>query len=273
MSQYIGNDPQGNLPVRNIIATNKNYIINPTFIINQRAFAGGALVNSYGWDGWRGNNDGNMTLSGDTISIVTGKLRHVVEDFGYSGQATLSWEGDSLCAIGQLVDGQETISTPTSSPITFTYPASTSGTEVQFNFQGDGTSFSKPKLEIGTTQTPFEYPTFADEFSKCLRYFERIGVTTNSVEFASGYAASSTATRMTSHFTPKRTIPSCSVSSPSGLTVQPYGTAQAVTSITFGALGIQAMRVQANVASGLTGAIPCSLVINPGEYVDLSAEL
>ena len=177
MSQYIGNDPQGNLPVRNIYATNKNYIINPTFSVNQRVFAGGAVTNgNYLFDRWNCRLNGAVSVP-DANGFVTistfatdGGLRQKVEDFGFVGDVTVSWEGTSLL---QYYDANSQVwSTPAASPVTFSMVAAgASETDVAEQLLWGNGTLKNVKLELGSVVTPFEYPTLGEELAKCQRYY------------------------------------------------------------------------------------------------------
>ena len=216
MSQYIGNDPQGNLPVRNIYATNKNYIINPTFSVNQRGFAGTA-IGGMGYDRWQVTTtqcsvvdaNGFVTLTGSAAVPATHQR---VEDFGYAEQVTVSWEGTAK--LNLFVENGDAWDTGgLTSPHTFNLIAGLSSITDVKTLVGfyDGT-LKNVKLEIGSTQTPFEYPEFGEELAKCLRYYTASSVYMNNSGGAGG-------TNRNGHYLqhewaiPMRTTPAIVVSS------------------------------------------------------------
>jgi len=139
----------------------KNYIINPTFAVNQRVFGGGALADTvYGYDRWKANGvSTSLALSGIVLTITGTALEQVIEDFDYTGDVTVSWVGTST------VQGVNT------SP--YTYTKSAGNDTLTFE---PGT-LSEVKFEIGDTATPFEYPDIGTELSKCERYYIELTIT------------------------------------------------------------------------------------------------
>ena len=161
-----------------VYAANKNYIINPTFAINQRAFAGGAASGTeYTFDRWRLNLGAGDTLSLPdasgfiTYSGASGALQHRVEDgsIPVGTQVTLSWEGTATAT--DYNSSGESWSNFRASPFTFT---TTQGIAVSDSIALLGFTsgtLKNVKLEVGSIVTPFEYPDFGTELSKCQRYY------------------------------------------------------------------------------------------------------
>jgi len=155
----------------------KNYIINPTFSINQRGFAGGALsATAYGWDRWLSNGGaGNFTLLNGEVTIGAGdELQQRIESsqIPTGTVCTLSWEGTSL---GYPAVSQGYTTTGHTSPYSFTMiqeDESGAGIGEYITFK-EGT-VKNPKLELGSVVTPFEIPDIATELAKCQRYYNEV---------------------------------------------------------------------------------------------------
>jgi len=154
----------------------KNYIINPTFSINQRQFAGGATSAAYTFDRWTTNSNdisvslpdvnGFITISGQDIDAKA--LIQRIEDFGFTGEVTLSWEGTAQASYYRASGG--ILPAYVSSPLTMTLLAGNNGGIKEEFYFGNGT-LKNVKLEIGGVATPFEYPDIGTELAKCQRYF------------------------------------------------------------------------------------------------------
>jgi len=158
--------------VSGFITANKNYIINPTFSINQRGYAGGAIGYAlYGYDRWQASTAiTTLVLSGTTVTIPSGeRIQQPIEyNSGLQGQVmTLSWEGTAEASLW-LANGSTLIRG--ASPISFTVTGS--GNYLDYAIFEAGT-LKNPKLELGSTPTPFEYPDKGSELTKCQRYFEK----------------------------------------------------------------------------------------------------
>lgn len=169
-------------------ASNKNYIINPDFAINQRGYVNGTTATGtkeYCRDRWALQASGHSAVFANgavTLAALNG-LEHHIEDNGYRGQLTLSWE-ESGAAPEVVVysNGEEAGTTPVSSPFTFT------ASDVMWFRIKNGT-FSKLKLEEGVKQTAFETPRPADEILRCMRYFERVDMVWETLGIFRGVSA------------------------------------------------------------------------------------
>ncbi len=141
-----------------------NRVINGTFSVNQRSFAGGALtVGVYGYDRWKAGPGGaTYTVSGETATITAGTLQQVIEGVNVpeGGTYTLSWTGTAQAR----VDG----GAYAASPITVTGKTAGANTTVEF---GTGT-VSLVQYEAGSKATPFERRQYGAELVLCQRYFE-----------------------------------------------------------------------------------------------------
>lgn len=145
------------------IASGRNHIINPTFSINQRTFAGGArTAGQYGHDRWKAGTAGcTYTVSGELATITAGSLLQIIEGTSVpeGGTYTLSWEGTAQAR----VDG----GSYASSPITVTGKTASTNTTVEF---GIGT-LTKVQYESGSLVTKFERRPITSELHLCQRYF------------------------------------------------------------------------------------------------------
>lgn len=165
----------------------RNRIINGTFAVNQRVFAGGALTAGvYGHDRWKAGAGGaTYTVSGEIATITSGTLQQVIESVNVSegGTYTLSWTGTAQAR----VDG----GSYAASPITVTGKAAATNTTVEF---GTGT-VSRVQYEAGAATTAFERRHHAIELVLCQRYYESgSGVFAANVDGYVGYRVTKRAT-------------------------------------------------------------------------------
>lgn len=141
----------------------RNRVINGTFAVNQRAFAGGALsAGNYGHDRWKAGAGGaTYTVSGETATIAVGTLAQVIEGLNVpeGGTYTLSWFGTAQAR----VDG----GSYAASPITVT--GKTAGSNITIEF-ATGT-VTRVQFEAGSTATTYERRLYAAEVVLCMRYF------------------------------------------------------------------------------------------------------
>jgi len=141
----------------------KNRVINGTFAVNQRAFAGGSRTSAqYGHDRWKAGSGGaTYTVTGETATITVGTLQQVIEGVNVpeGGTYTLSWSGTAQAR----VDG----GSYAASPITVT--GKTAGSNITIEF-GTGT-VTKVQFEAGSTPTTYERRGYSQELAACQRYY------------------------------------------------------------------------------------------------------
>lgn len=141
----------------------KNRVINGTFSLNQRAFAGGARsAGVYGHDRWKAGAGGaTYTVAGETATITVGTLQQVIEGLNVpeGGTYTLSWSGTAQAR----VDG----GSYAASPITVT--GKTAGSNITIEF-GTGT-VTKVQFEAGASATNFERRLHSSELAAAQRYY------------------------------------------------------------------------------------------------------
>lgn len=164
----------------------RNCVINGTFSINQRSFAGGALAAGiYGHDRWKAGGGGaTYTVTGEAATITAGTLQQVIEGVNVpeGGTYTLSWSGTAQAR----VDG----GSYAASPITVTGKTAGANTTVEF---GTGT-VSLVQYKAGSAATTFERRHFGLELALCQRYYEVSGhdsYYSGSVQFGGAYYATS----------------------------------------------------------------------------------
>jgi hypothetical protein len=193
----------------------RNRVINGTFSVNQRQFAGGALTaGSYGHDRWKaGAGGGTYTVTGEVATITAGTLQQVIEGVNVpeGGAYTLSWTGTAQAR----VDG----GAYAASPITVTGKTAASNTTVEF---GTGT-VSLVQYEAGGKATPFERRLLTAEQLLCYRYTQVL-VYTLSPTPGAGYSVEMVGNACLHVFPVEmRASPSWSVISGSWVTAAPTG--------------------------------------------------
>lgn len=141
----------------------KNRVINGTFAVNQRGFAGGSLaVGVYGHDRWKAGTGGcTYTVSGETANITAGRLQQIIEGANVpeGGTYVLSWEGT---AQGNINGG-----TIQASPIVVTGLTANANVTVQF-FTG---TVTKVQFESGSVRAAYERVLAPVELSNAQRYY------------------------------------------------------------------------------------------------------
>jgi len=152
--------------------SNKNYLINGNFQVNQRVVSGTVVLaaGEYGHDRFKGGSSGCTyifaTSNGiTTLTITAGSLIQVIESSSLvSDDYTLSWDGTAQGKIGA--------GSYADSPITASV---TGGSNLSIEFD-DGT-LSLAKFELGDKSTPFVPKTYAEELRDCQRYYEVLDYT------------------------------------------------------------------------------------------------
>lgn len=158
----------------------KNRVINGTFALNQRAFAGGSrTAGQYGHDRWKAGSGGaTYTVVGETATITVGTLQQVIEGVNVpeGGTYTLSWSGTAQAKVDS--------GSYAASPITVT--GKTAGTNITIEF-GTGT-VTKVQFESGASATTFERRLYSQDLAASQRYYLAM---TGRVMSVSGVAGSS----------------------------------------------------------------------------------
>lgn len=154
-----------------------NLLINCGVPINQRGFAGGSLAaGAYGYDRWKAGSGGcNVTINAGTgvFTHTSGPLQQVVEapQLAWGQALTFSVESPSG-SISVSVGGATGTITAGSGRRGVTLTPSGSG-HMTVQITATGVTYSRPKLERGSSATAFEVRPWAVEFALCQRYFEK----------------------------------------------------------------------------------------------------
>lgn len=154
-----------------------NLLINCGVPINQRGFAGGALAaGAYGYDRWKAGSGGcNVTINAGTgaFTHTSGPLQQIVESpaFAWGLPLTISVENPSG-SIAVSVGGATGTITAGSGRRGVTLTPSGSG-NMTVQMTATGVTYLRPKLERGSSATPFVPRPQALELLICQRYFEK----------------------------------------------------------------------------------------------------
>jgi len=197
-----------------------NYLINPEMRINQRNFGGGSLAaNVYGYDRWKGGSGGcSITVNQSTgvITHTSGTYQQIIETPNLAGKTvTLSVENPSGSVNLNVGGVSGTINAGSGRRgQQFALPAGATG-NITVSVQATGVTYSRLKLEVGTSATPFESRPMAQELALCQRYYETsfaAGVTPGTGQASPGYITCAWTTgKARSQFIPfkvtKRAVP------------------------------------------------------------------
>lgn len=170
-------------------APGQNLLINGSFQVNQRDFAGGALAAGvYGYDRWKAGALGALVSVVDgVVSLLTGSLIQVIKSPGLDGK-TVTLSADVIGPeITGTIDGQ---SGPL--PLAVVIGAGSVGNiEVEID-AGDGVDFADIKIEIGAAATDFQAQTDEAILLECLPYFWKTWVGGTMAEIAGPTAGAGT---------------------------------------------------------------------------------
>jgi hypothetical protein len=165
------------------VGAQPNLLINGDFLINQRAFAFGALADGvYGVDRWKavGAADLGWNATTKTLTIVTGAIRQVMETVAF-GVVNLASQQVTI-SIEDLTSGNLTVQTGSVSgvitsgsgrrSVTLTLGAGDTGNlAVTLTPVSYPVSFRRVKLELGASATPWQARPLTLETALCQRYF------------------------------------------------------------------------------------------------------
>lgn len=172
----IGNDPETDEANWSIQKSGgSNLLINPELRVNQRGFAGGALVAGvYGYDRWKASIGGaSLSIAGDTITLASGGIEQIIETPGLGTKRTVISANITSGSLNYDVEGitgtlsgtgvqKAVIDIPSGSTgnITFKISVSASCSYRQIKFEQDEYS-------------PFVRKLIAEELALCKRYFTK----------------------------------------------------------------------------------------------------
>lgn len=160
-----------------------NLLINGDFAINQRAFSGGALgVGAFGHDRWFSDSaDCYYNVGDGVVGLTAGVLAQVIvpSTMGRSSLAglTLTLSAESLTGSVPFTVGAQSGALPAGAgrqSATITLGAGETGSvKVRLAPPGGGGYFSRVKLEVGASATPWAPRTLAEELALCQRFFAK----------------------------------------------------------------------------------------------------
>ena len=178
-----------------------NLLVNPAFLVNQRAYAGTALSTGvYGYDRWKSGAGGSTMnrLADGTISF-TGTIEQVVDVaqapslVGSSNFAglTLTFSVENLSAPMPVTIGSMAVTLaegPGLRSVTVTLDPATTG-HLVLRLQSSGTTtFLRPKLEFGERATPWIGDWLDAEETRCRRYYQRVASSGTTLLMMAGLA-------------------------------------------------------------------------------------
>jgi hypothetical protein len=162
-----------------------NLLINSTFRVNQRGFAGGVLAEgAYGFDRWKGGPSGcTLTRAADGTVTLSGALDQVVDvahASALAGKANLAGSVLTLSVqdpsgpLPVMIGTKTAIISPGTSRCSVTVSldeVETGNVTVRLN-PSNACSFKHVKLEIGSYATPWVGEGIAIEELHCRRYYQ-----------------------------------------------------------------------------------------------------
>ena len=202
-----------------------NLLVNGSFRVNQRGFAGGALAAGlYGHDRWKAGAGGcNYSVSSGVVAHASGTVMQIVEGPDLAGTTvTLSVEDLEGGSLGVDIDGETGVIEPGSGRrgVTLTVPLSSTGNvAVRLAPTAGAVSYSRPQLNIGAVALPYERRHPQTELALCERYFRKSydpseapgtgGANGFEVLFCAG--ASAAGARRAVRFPPMRAVPAVTI--------------------------------------------------------------
>lgn len=153
----------------------KNILINAECLINQRAFAGGALASGvYGYDRFKAGTGGcNFSVSVGVWTHTSGPIVQIVEapTGVYGTDVTFSVE-DPTGPINVNIGGMTGTITAGSGRrgVTFAIPSGSGNLTAQWS--ATGVTYKRPQLERGDAVSGYDYRSIGHELLLCQRYYE-----------------------------------------------------------------------------------------------------
>jgi hypothetical protein len=175
-------------------APGPNLLINAAFLVNQRAFAGGALAAGvYGFDRWKAGASGcTLARAADGSITLTGALEQVVEvaqaasllgGANFAGRTlTLSVEDPTIPLPVSV--GTKSATIPAGAgrrSATVTLDASETGHLTVRLQPSSACTFKRVKLETGSSATPWSGQPLDMEELRCRRFYQRLVTTSGSL--------------------------------------------------------------------------------------------
>jgi hypothetical protein len=156
-------------------AVGGDYLINGDFSVNQRNFPGGALSDgSFGFDRWKAVGATDLTLSGGTLTLASGKICQVIEAPDLAGETVVVSLDDPSGAVAvELGSASGTI--PAGSgrqSVRLTLGGGDSGNvALSLSAVSGSVGFARVKLELAPAASRWRSRRAGEELFLCLRYY------------------------------------------------------------------------------------------------------
>jgi hypothetical protein len=256
----------------------RNRLMNPSFTVNQRAFAGGALAaGQFGPDRWRAGPGGaTLSIAGDVVTL-TGVIEQPIEAAGLpAGSLAVSLLAPTASLTIDLLVGAAVVATGTIGPgagrrsLRMTLPNAAPGAALLRLTAATSAQFGAVQLEPAGAAGPFEHRPPGVELALCQRYYWRLAGGAGLVTLAPCQVVSAVlAQRAGRPFpVPLRAVPAITAS---GLTVSDGATSSTATIAAdrSSAQGLDLDFAVAGLASPQMGVV----LLGPGAILEASAEL
>lgn len=172
------NTPGGTGPANNLL-------VNGSFALNQRGFAGGSLgAGSYGFDRWKAGTAGaSLTRASGVLTLASGAIQQVIEpeifELGAIGGQSLTVSLDHVAGAAITVSafGADMVLDDVGGrpAATFAIPGGHEGTvTVMLAAPAGSAQLARVKAEIGDTATPYLPRPLPQEEMLAYRYFKKI---------------------------------------------------------------------------------------------------
>lgn len=156
-------------------AVGGDYLINGDFTINQRDFPGGVLADgNFGFDRWKAVGGANLTLSGEVLTLASGKIRQVIESPDLAGESVVISLDDPTGAISvELGSASGTI--PAGSgrqSLRLTLGGGDNGNvALSLSAVSGSVGFARVKLELAPAASRWRSRRAGEELFLCQRYY------------------------------------------------------------------------------------------------------
>ncbi|MBZ6076421.1 DUF2793 domain-containing protein [Microvirga puerhi] len=170
-----------------VMPAGANLLMNASFAVNQRGFAGGPLpAGAYGFDRWRGGmggatlsrgSDGTISLTGSIEQIVDVALAEPLLGAPHFGGCTLTLSVEDLSQPCMVMIGTKEATLPAGpgrSSVSVTLESSETSHVRCALAAGTGVTFKRIKLESGPYPTPWQRELPETEEARCRRYYQRL---------------------------------------------------------------------------------------------------
>lgn len=227
--------------------SNPGLLVNSNFLVNQRGVSGTISDPGYFVDCWQ-LVSGSVTINTNGSITLDGTIKQILE---------------------KTISGTVTAS---SSAGTASYDSSTK----TFTLTAAGETISWAKLEVGSVATPYSPPDIASETARCQRYYCRLFNTTstNNIIIASGISMSTVELNAVIQLPASmRTAPTVTLNGSISYSKGTLTDTTAATSIVRNGAVRPYNSVVLKLSGSFTTQTPYMVILNPGAYLEFSAEL